>query len=176
VGASEQVSGLLEAAGLSHKVLNARQDKEEAEIIARAGEQGTITVATNMAGRGTDILLAPGVAERGGLYVIATERHEARRIDRQLFGRCGRQGDPGTCEAIVSLEDELIVVYGNSVLKGLTALGLKASVGFLRSTLGSLLFRRAQKSDEWLHARIRSDLLKFDEQISDSLAFTGRLE
>jgi len=176
VEASEQVSGLLEAAGLSHKVLNARQDKEEAEIIARAGEQGTITVATNMAGRGTDILLAPGVAERGGLYVIATERHEARRIDRQLFGRCGRQGDPGTCEAIVSLEDELIVVYGNSVLKGLTALGLKASVGFLRSTLGSLLFRRAQKSAEWLHARIRSDLLKFDEQISDSLAFTGRLE
>ncbi len=176
VEASEHLSLLLDDAGLPHRVLNARQDKEEAEIIARAGERGTITVATNMAGRGTDILLGTGVTDLGGLYVIATEHHEARRIDRQLFGRCGRQGDPGTCEVIVSLEDELVVVYGNTLLKGLVALGLKASAGFLLSPLGALLFRRAQKSAERLHARIRRDLLKFDEQISDSLAFTGRME
>ena len=89
-------------------MLNARQDQEEAEVIARAGERGRITVATNMAGRGTDIRLAPGVAELGGLHVLATERHDARRIDRQLFGRCGRQGDPGSYQVIVSLEDEIV--------------------------------------------------------------------
>lgn len=176
VEASEHVSRLMEAANLPHRVLNARQDREEAQIIARAGELAAITVATNMAGRGTDILLAPGVRELGGLHVIATERHEARRIDRQLFGRCGRQGDPGTCEAIVSLEDELIAVYGNSILKGLAALGFKLPAGFLLRGLGIILFRQAQKAAERQHARIRSDLLKFDEHISDSLAFTGRLE
>jgi len=176
VEASEHLSQLLDTAGLPHRVLNARQDKEEAEIISRAGERGTITVATNMAGRGTDILLGTGVTELGGLHVIATEHHEARRIDRQLFGRCGRQGDPGSCEFIVSLEDELIVMYGNTLLKGLTALILTASGGFMLSPLGPLLFRRAQKSAERLHARIRNDLLNFDEQISDSLAFTGRME
>ena len=96
---------------LPHRVLKARQEEEEAAIIAQAGEGGRITVATNMAGRGTDIKLAAGVAELGGLHVIATERHDARRIDRQLFGRCGRQGDPGSAEAIVCLEDEIIEVY-----------------------------------------------------------------
>ncbi|MFA4969668.1 MAG: preprotein translocase subunit SecA, partial [Sulfuritalea sp.] len=93
VSASEHLSELLTLKGLKHQVLNARQDQEEAEVIAKAGERGRITVATNMAGRGTDIRLAPGVAELGGLHVLATERHDARRIDRQLFGRCGRQGD-----------------------------------------------------------------------------------
>src|SRR5262249_44397317 len=111
VGASEHLSRLLTAAGLSHQVLNARQDRAEADIIAHAGEPEHIVVATNMAGRGTDIRLAPGVAERGGLHVIATEGHEARRIDRQLFGRCGRQGDPGSHELLVSLEDEIMTVY-----------------------------------------------------------------
>ena len=90
-----------------------------------AGEQARITVATNMAGRGTDIRLAPGVAELGGLHVIATERHEARRIDRQLFGRCGRQGDPGTSEAIVSLEDELVTVYVSKPFQWVAALFLR---------------------------------------------------
>src|SRR5262249_3997301 len=113
VAASDHLSRLLTGAGITHRVLNARQDQEEAAIIAQAGEPGKITVATNMAGRGTDIRLAPGVAERGGLHVIGTERHEARRIDRQLFGRCGRQGDPGSYEMIVSLEDELFTIYGN---------------------------------------------------------------
>ncbi len=108
VSASEHLSELLTAAGLAHQVLNARQDQEEAEVIARAGERGRITVATNMAGRGTDIRLAPGVVELGGLHVLATERHDAGRIDRQLFGRCGRQGDPGSFQVVVSLEDEII--------------------------------------------------------------------
>ncbi len=176
VEASEHVSSLMEAAGLPHKVLNARQDREEAQIIARAGERDAITVATNMAGRGTDIVLAPGLSELGGLHVIATERHEARRIDRQLFGRCGRQGDLGSCEAIVSLEDELLLVYGNTVLKWLAFVSLKLPIVHLRRWLGSIIFRWAQRSAERQHARIRRDLLRFDEQISDSLAFTGRLE
>lgn len=176
VEASEHISRLIESAGLPHKVLNARQDKEEAEIIATAGEHGSITVATNMAGRGTDILLAPGVSELGGLHVIATERHEARRIDRQLFGRCGRQGDPGSCEAIVSLEDELIVVYCNKILKILAHLSLKMPVSSFKRRLGKIIFYWAQSSAERQHSRIRKDLLRFDEHISDSLAFTGRLE
>src|SRR5262249_30426774 len=111
VGASEHLSELLTGAGLPHQVLNARQDQEEADIIARAGEAGRVRVGTNMAGGGTDIRLGPGVAEGGGLHVLATERHEAGRIDRQLFGRCGRQGDPGSYEAFVSLDDEIAIVY-----------------------------------------------------------------
>ena len=104
---SEHLSMLLQQRGLEHEVLNAVRHAEEARIVAQAGQAGRITVATNMAGRGTDIVLGRGVAEAGGLHVLATERHEARRIDRQLFGRCARQGDPGSAQAIVSLEDEL---------------------------------------------------------------------
>jgi preprotein translocase subunit SecA len=161
--------------GLPHSVLNARQDKEEAEIIARAGELGRITVATNMAGRGTDIKLAPGVAEEGGLHVIATERHDTRRIDRQLFGRCGRQGDPGSAEAIISLEDELIDVYTGKPLRWLSAF-LRFPDGLVRRIFGRFLFYLAQRKAERLHARMRHDLLKMDDQISDSLAFSGRSE
>ena len=143
---------------MPHQVLNARQDAREAEIIARAGEKGVITVATNMAGRGTDIKLAPGVAELGGLHVIATERHEAGRIDRQLFGRCGRQGDPGTYEVLVSLEDELVTVFGSRLRRGGHAV------------------LAAQRAAERVHARARRELLKIDEQLDSSLAFSGRLE
>jgi preprotein translocase subunit SecA len=163
-------------AGLNHRVLNARHDKEEADIIARAGEQGRVMVATNMAGRGTDIRLGQGIAGMGGLHVIATERHESRRIDRQLFGRCGRQGDPGTCEAIVSLEDELVTVYAGRLVRWLADCTLRILGGFLSRPVGWILFRRAQAAAERQHARIRRDLLKFDEQIGDSLAFTGRME
>jgi preprotein translocase subunit SecA len=176
VEASEHLSHLMDQAELPHGVLNARQDDEEAEIIAQAGEQERITVATNMAGRGTDIRLAPGVAELGGLHVIATERHDARRIDRQLFGRCGRQGDPGSCEAIVCLEDELIIVYTNRMLQGLMAAMANILGGSLTRPAGKFIFRRAQHAAQRQHAKIRRSLLKFDEQISDSLAFTGRME
>jgi len=176
VAASEHLSTLLQQSGLPHRVLNARQDKEEAEIIALAGQKGRITVATNMAGRGTDIRLGDGVAQLGGLHVIATERHEARRIDRQLFGRCGRQGDPGTCEAIVSLEDELIETYGGRLLKWITKLILRKPHNFIYQQLGKFLFYSAQKSAERLHTKMRHQLLKMDEQLSDALAFSGRPE
>lgn len=176
VAASEHLSHLMCDAGLPHKVLNARQDQEEAEIIARAGEPGRITVATNMAGRGTDIRLAGGVAELGGLHVVATERHEARRIDRQLFGRCGRQGDPGSCGAMVSLEDELATVYVGRPIKWLAAAFLKGAPPLGARWMGKILFRRAQRTAERLHARMRHDLLKMDEHLSDALAFSGRPE
>jgi preprotein translocase subunit SecA len=176
VAASEHLSRLLAEAGIPHKVLNARQDQEEAEIIAQAGEGSRITVATNMAGRGTDIRLAAGVAELGGLQVIATERHEARRIDRQLFGRCGRQGDPGTSEAIVSLEDELITVYVSRPLRWVAATLLRRAGIWIGRWVGKILFHRAQRAAERLHARMRHDLLKMDEQLGDALAFSGRPE
>jgi preprotein translocase subunit SecA len=175
VAASEHLSGLLTAAGLPHQVLNARQDREEAEIIARAGEPGRITVATNMAGRGTDIRLARGVAQRGGLHVIATERHEARRIDRQLFGRCGRQGDPGSYEAIASLEDELMTVYAGWIWRWVGSV-MARSGGPLHRWISSRVFRHAQRAAERLHARMRRDLLKTDEHLESALAFSGRAE
>ena len=115
VRASESLSRLLTEQGLEHRVLNAVHHREEAQIVAQAGQQGWITVATNMAGRGTDIKLGPGVAAMGGLHVIATERNESGRIDRQLFGRCARQGDPGSAQAIVSLEDEFVARYARRV-------------------------------------------------------------
>ena len=121
VAASHHLSELLTARGLPHQVLNALHDAREAEIVAEAGRPGSITVATNMAGRGTDIGLAPGVAARSGLHVIATQRSEAGRIDRQLFGRCGRQGDPGSFEAILSLEDEPLRLYYPAPIRRLLA-------------------------------------------------------
>ena len=108
---SEFLSRLLTAQGLQHQVLNAVHHREEAAIVAQAGQRGWITVATNMAGRGTDIKLGPGIADMGGLHVIATEHNESGRIDRQLFGRCARQGDPGSAQAIVSLDDEFVSRY-----------------------------------------------------------------
>jgi preprotein translocase subunit SecA len=159
VRASEHLSMLLGSRGLEHHLLNARQDADEARIIAEAGRQRRITVATNMAGRGTDIRLAPGVAKLGGLHVIATELHEARRIDRQLFGRCGRQGDPGSSEALLSLEDELVSHFGSRYPR-----------------TRALRLKMAQRSAERLHRRMRRDLLRTDEQLATALAFSGRSE
>lgn len=180
VAVSDHVSGLLEEAGLPHLVLNARQDKEEAEIIARAGQEAAITVATNMAGRGTDILLGPGIAERGGLHVLAVERNEAGRIDRQLFGRCGRQGDPGTCQAIISLEDELVSLYAGNLFRRLAALPYQCLPSLVRGRaaghIGNILFWKARKTIERLHRRIRRTLLQMDEHVTDALAFSGRQE
>jgi preprotein translocase subunit SecA len=175
VAASERVSRALTARGVAHEVLNARQDRHEAEIVARAGERGRVTVATNMAGRGTDIRLGPGVGALGGLHVLATERHEAHRIDRQLFGRCGRQGDPGTCEAFVSLEDEIVAVHGRPWLTGLVARLLRAGVpGAPR--MAAWLVRRAQRAAERRASQARRDVLRHDTQLESVLAFAGRGE
>jgi preprotein translocase subunit SecA len=175
VAASEHLSGLLTAAGLPHQVLNARQDQEEAEIVKSAGERGRITVATNMAGRGTDIRLAPGVAELGGLHVLATERHDARRIDRQLFGRGGRQGDPGSFQVMVSLEDEIVRLIFKGHARAL-ARGLAQADGALPNWFGARLVGLAQRAAERHHARTRGKLLRADDQLNDLLAFTGRPE
>ncbi|MCU0805273.1 MAG: preprotein translocase subunit SecA [Burkholderiales bacterium] len=175
VAASERVSAALAAAGLAHQLLNARQDKEEAAIVSLAGQRGRITVATNMAGRGTDIKLGPGVAEAGGLAVIATELHESRRIDRQLYGRAARQGDPGSFEAIVSVQDELPAVYASRPVRGLAAFFARRSGRISQPALRRLL-RAAQARAERHHAAIRRDLLATDERMSDLLAFSGKGE
>jgi preprotein translocase subunit SecA len=175
VSASEHLSGLLNAAGLPHKVLNARQDQEEAEVVATAGTRGRITVATNMAGRGTDIRLGPGVADLGGLHVLATERHDARRIDRQLFGRGGRQGDPGSYQSIVSLEDEIVHEHFGAFAARVGKLASRNG-GRLPRRVGSLLVDVAQRTAERRHARTRRELLRIDDHLSDLLAFTGRPE
>ncbi len=169
VADSEHISGLLNEAGIQHSVLNARQNRTEAEIVAQAGQPGRVTVATNMAGRGTDIGLAPGVAEAGGLFVIASERHEAGRIDRQLFGRSGRQGDPGEGQAMVSLDDELVRSVFGSLLDRLRS-------GHLPGWLGRMLFSWAQRTTERRHSAIRKRLLHSDESLQDLLAFSGRGE
>jgi preprotein translocase subunit SecA len=169
VADSEHISGLLNEAGVQHSVLNARQNRTEAEIVAQAGQPGRVTVATNMAGRGTDIRLAAGVGEVGGLFVIASERHEAGRIDRQLFGRSGRQGDPGEGQAMVSLDDELVRSVFGSLLDRLRS-------GHLPGWLGRMLFSWAQRTTERRHSAIRKRLLHSDESLQDLLAFSGRGE
>jgi preprotein translocase subunit SecA len=170
VAASEHLAALLDAAGLPYRLLNARQDGEEAEIVARAGEPGCITVATNMAGRGTDIKLASGVTARGGLHVICTERHDSGRIDRQLFGRCGRQGDPGSYQAILAAEDDLAVTHA-----ALPASWL-ARFERLPERTGKLLYWFAQRRAEAAHSRARRSLLDLDDYLGDVLAFAGRGE
>ena len=172
VGASEHLSELLAREGLVHRVLNARRDRDEAEIVAQAGGRGRITVATNMAGRGTDIKLGPGVAELGGLHVIATERHEARRIDRQLFGRCARQGDPGSYEEIVSLEDQLVALYLPEWLRA-PARWLAGGAG---KRMALALVTLAQRKAQARGARMRVQMQKMDEYLGNVLAFSGRLE
>ena len=169
VEASEHLSSLLERAGLPHQVLNARHDADEAAIVAEAGQEGRITVATNMAGRGTDIRLGPGIAQRGGLHVIATQRSDARRIDRQLFGRCGRQGDHGSFEALYSLEDEPVALYfPEGIRRFLSGAGAP-----IRRWLGDWLTSLPQKSEERGHARMRRNLIDLEEHLGDLLAFSG---
>jgi len=172
---SERLSRLLKRVKLKHQVLNAHQDEQEADIVACAGEKGRITVATNMAGRGTDIKLGPGVKELGGLHVISTERNIARRIDRQLAGRCGRQGDPGSCEAILSLDDELVGLYfGEGVRKFLSSFGRKNRP--VPRWVSGILIALPQRLLERYHRRVRRELLKVDEQRGKMLAFTGAPE
>jgi preprotein translocase subunit SecA len=175
VAASEKAARYMDKAGLEYRILNAKQDKEEAEIISRAGEKGAVTIATNMAGRCTDIALGPGVEESGGLHVILTERHEAGRIDRQLAGRCGRMGDPGSHEAILSLEDPLLGAGNGGFIAGasLKILGEKAGITKFFAQRDML---KAQKKVERSHARIRKTMLIEDERRGDMLSFSGRSE
>lgn len=169
VEASEQLAAALNAAGIAHRVLNARQDADEAQVVAEAGQPGIVTVATNMAGRGTDIHLGPGVAEKGGLHVILTEYHDASRIDRQLFGRCARQGDPGSVVVIVALDDSLFQDQGGILLAALRRAYPSGPPPFWTERLR----RHAQRKAEAIHARTRRDTLKQDRNLDTMLAFAG---
>ena len=160
---SEHLSQVLEQRGLPHTVLNAKYHEREAEIIARAGQEGVITIATNMAGRGTDIVLGPGVAQKGGLHVLGTERHEARRIDNQLRGRCGRQGDPGSSKFYLSLEDDLMRIFGSDRISGLMQrMGMEEGQE-IQHPLVSRAVETAQKRVEDRNFEIRKHLLEYDD-------------
>lgn len=175
VEASEHLGYLLTLEGLPHRILNARQNAEEAEIVEAAGQARCITVATNMAGRGTDIKLAAEVNAQGGLHVILTECHEAGRIDRQLFGRCGRQGDNGSFERILSLEDELIRLYLSHRLHGLIQKAWRNG-NMAGDWLWRAAFSWAQRRAERYHAVLRYNLLKKDNSLQQMLAFSGKSE
>ena len=159
---SERLSALLEAQGIEHQILNAKNHEIEAQIVAQAGQKGRVTVATNMAGRGTDIKLGEGVAELGGLHVIGTERHEARRIDRQLSGRCARQGDPGSAQFFISLDDEIVEAFGEKraarIRRRLAGKGELTSVAMRR------MFVVAQRKKENQHFRDRKLLMHYEKQ------------
>ena len=167
VEANEYLSSLLKKANLKHEVLNAKNHEREAEIIAHAGEIGAITLATNMAGRGTDIKLGEGVRELGGLCVIGTERHESRRIDNQLRGRAGRQGDPGKSQFFVSFEDDLMRRFGTDRIKTmLTSLGIDESQA-IRSKALTKSIETAQKKVEGNNYDIRKTLLDYDNVLNE---------
>ena len=167
VESNEHLSGLLKKAGLPHEVLNAKNHEREAEIIAKAGEKGAITLATNMAGRGTDIKLGEGVKELGGLCVIGTERHESRRIDNQLRGRAGRQGDPGMSQFFVSFEDDLMRRFGTDKIKSmLQSLGIDDDMA-IRSKALTRSIETAQKRVEGNNYDIRKSLLDYDNVLNE---------
>ena len=171
VETSEMLSRMLKTEGLIHSVLNAKYHQQEAEIVARAGQRGAVTIATNMAGRGTDIKLGAGVAEVGGLHVLGTERHESRRIDRQLRGRCSRQGDPGSSHFFISLEDDLMRLFGSDrIVKLMEKMGLEEGEELKHPLLNRSIQqaqkkrRAAQFPEPQTHARIR----RRDEQAARS--------
>jgi len=172
VEASERLARMLAERGFSFNLLNAVRHREEARIVAAAGEKDRITIATNMAGRGTDILLGRGVAEMGGLHVIATERHESRRIDRQLFGRCARQGDPGSAQAFISVDDELIRRFVPAPMHNRLAAALgRKTPGAGR--LAQAALSQAQRAAQRLAYRQRKNVLQMDTWLEEALSFTG---
>ena len=159
---SERLSRMLSRRGVEHEVLNAKQHEREAQIVALAGQPGHVTIATNMAGRGTDIVLGPGVADRGGLHIVGTERHEARRIDNQLRGRAGRQGDPGSSRFFVGLEDNVMRLFaGDWVRSMLGKLGMGDGMP-IESRLVSKQIENAQRRVEEHNFQIRKELLEYD--------------
>jgi preprotein translocase subunit SecA len=160
---SELIGRTLKLRGIRHNVLNAKLHQREAEIVAEAGKPGTVTIATNMAGRGTDIKLGPGVAEAGGLAIIGTERHESRRVDRQLRGRAGRQGDPGTSQFFVSLEDDLMRLFGSErIAKMMDRMGIEEGE-VIQHSLITKSIERAQKKVEENNFGIRKHLIDYDD-------------
>ncbi|MEI7812694.1 MAG: preprotein translocase subunit SecA [Ignavibacteria bacterium] len=162
VEVSETISRMLKRKAIPHNVLNAKQHQREAEIVASAGQPGAVTIATNMAGRGTDIKLGAGVKERGGLFIIGTERHEARRIDRQLRGRSGRQGDPGTTKFFLSLEDDLMRLFGSDrIASVMERIGIQEGE-VIQHPLITKSVGRAQKKVEANNFSIRKRLLEYD--------------
>jgi preprotein translocase subunit SecA len=168
---SEKLSQRLYAAGIDHQVLNAKQHEQEAKVVELAGLSGRVTIATNMAGRGTDIKLGPGLAEAGGLHVLGTERHEARRIDRQLEGRSGRQGDPGSSQFFLSLEDELLEGLGPYRQNALKERGQRGGGGSWDPYRP--VFLRAQRRVERRHFRQRVDLMLYEKQRQEILKDLG---
>ncbi len=163
VEVSEHLSRMLKKVGIVHSVLNAKYHQQEAEIVSRAGQRGAVTIATNMAGRGTDIKLGPGVGEVGGLHVIGTERHEARRIDRQLRGRCARQGDPGSSHFFISLEDDLMRLFGSDkIVKVMEKVGLEEGQELEHVFLNRSI-EQAQKRVEQHNFQIRKRTLEYDD-------------
>lgn len=163
---SEYLSALLKKRGIPHNVLNAKQHEREAEIVAGAGQPGAITIATNMAGRGTDIVLGPGVADKGGLHIIGTERHESRRIDNQLRGRAARQGDPGSTRFYLSLEDDLLRIFQGEKIKGyMDRFKMEEDVP-IESKLITRAIENAQKKVEGHNFDIRKHLLEYDDVLN----------
>jgi preprotein translocase subunit SecA len=160
---SERLSSLLKRTAIKHVVLNAKYHEKEAEIVAQAGQRGAVTIATNMAGRGTDIVLGQGVADIGGLHILGTERHEARRIDNQLRGRAGRQGDPGSSRFYLSLEDDLMRIFGSDRISGIMQkLGMEEGVP-IEHKLVTRSIEHAQKQVETRNFEIRKHLLEYDD-------------
>ncbi len=166
VDVSETISRMLKRKGVAHNVLNAKQHQREAEVVAHAGEISAVTIATNMAGRGTDIKLGTGVVDRGGLFILGTERHESRRIDRQLRGRSGRQGDPGTTKFFLSLEDDLMRLFGSDRASSvMQRMGLKEGE-VIQHPLITKSVERAQKKVEENNFAIRKRLLEYDDTMN----------
>ncbi|MDH5714506.1 MAG: preprotein translocase subunit SecA [Candidatus Aminicenantes bacterium] len=160
---SERLSRMLKKRGIKHVVLNAKYHEKEAEIVAQAGQAGAVTIATNMAGRGTDIVLGEGVTALGGLHITGTERHEARRIDNQLRGRAGRQGDPGSSRFYLSLEDDLMRIFGMDRISGIMSrLGMETGVP-IEHQMVTKAIERAQKQVEGQNFNIRKNLLEYDD-------------
>lgn len=176
VAASERIAALLEAAGVAHRILNAKQDAKEADIVAHAGKPRRITVATNMAGRGTDIHLAPEVRAAGGLHVVLTEFHDSKRIDRQLYGRAGRQGDPGSFESLVALDDELFVTHAGALTRWIGEFCRSDEQGRMPGWAVLLLRHWAQARAEAHHADVRAQTLTRERDNDRLLAFAGRPE
>jgi len=160
---SELLSTILKRRGIQHHVLNAKQHEKEAEIVAKAGQKRSVTIATNMAGRGTDIVLGEGVVGLGGLHIIGSERHESRRIDNQLRGRSGRQGDPGSSRFYVSLEDDLMRLFGSDRIKGIMErLGMEEGTPIEHGLISKAL-ENAQRKVEQYHFSIRKQILEYDD-------------